>query len=275
MVPEKTKTLNFHYNARAYGLNARFTRPLEHLIEVQAGTSLPITGGHGSSRVDNFQFKGFVSFTSAYSHVSGSQSRENGSFTTLVTSTIEKLNILDVVTIDRVVARISSHHVPGEEEPHISPIGSTFENLRIAGCPVQIDLDTELFCRHDTFAGFKGEFDRNQEFRETVQERFLWGELEKDTPEFIRTRYNWAKRNMFPESRGTVLCSLVKNVRPGCAGVKRYGHVIVVPKFGRIFLAEFLLQRYARELVMLRLELGSPVEGEIVASGGQGNGSPW
>lgn len=275
MVPEKAKTLNFHYNAHAYGLNARFTRPVEHLIEVQAGTALPITGGHGSSRVDNFQFKEFISFKSAYSHVSGSQSRENGSFTTLVTSTIEKLNILDVVTADRVVGRISSYHVPGEEEPHISPIGSAFENLRIAGCPVQVDLDTELFCRHDTFTGFKEEFNTNQKFQKTVQERFLWGELEKDTPEFIQTRYNWAKRNAFPESRGTVLCSLVKDVESSRASLKRYGHVIVVPKFGRIFLAEFLLQRYARELVMLRLELGSPVEGEIAASGGQGNGSPW
>jgi hypothetical protein len=272
--PEK-KTLDFHYNAHGHGLSAQFQRPFDHVIEVQAGMSLPISGGHGSSRVENFQFKEFISFKSAYCHVSGSQNKEDGSFTTLVSSTVEKLNILDVVTADRIVSRISCRHVPGEAEPHIIPLGSKFEDLRIASCPVHLDLDLELFCEYDTFTAFKEKFGKDPKFRKTVQDRFLWGELDKDTPEFVRTRYNWAKRDTFPESRGAVLCSLIKDVVTSCPGLERYGQVIVVPQFGRIFLGEFLIERYARRLTMLRLELGSPVQGVITVASGQGNGSPW
>src|SRR5208282_4813183 len=95
--PKKT----YHYNAHGHGLSGRFDRPVEQLIDVQAGSSLPTIGGHGSSRVDNFRFRELVSFRAAYSHVSGSRNDADGTYTTLVTSTVEGLNILDVVTADR------------------------------------------------------------------------------------------------------------------------------------------------------------------------------
>src|SRR5580704_12321411 len=98
----------YHYNAHAFGLSAQFDRPVQRQIEVQAATALPISGGHGNSRINNFKFEEFVAFDAAYSHVSGSQNKKDESYTTLVTSTIEGLNILDMVTADRLVARISS-----------------------------------------------------------------------------------------------------------------------------------------------------------------------
>src|SRR6266851_5018301 len=52
----------FHYHACAHAFSGRFTRPFDHLIDVQAASSLPIIGGHGNSRVENFQFREFVSF---------------------------------------------------------------------------------------------------------------------------------------------------------------------------------------------------------------------
>ena len=55
----------FHYHACAHAFSGRFNRPFDHLIDVQAATSLPVIGGHGSSRVENFQFReslGFIEF---------------------------------------------------------------------------------------------------------------------------------------------------------------------------------------------------------------------
>ncbi len=62
---------HFHYHAYANAFSGRFTRPFEEQIDVQAASSLPATGGHGCARVENFQFREFISIRKAYTHVSG------------------------------------------------------------------------------------------------------------------------------------------------------------------------------------------------------------
>lgn len=268
------KTLSFHYTAHGHGLSAQFTRPFNELIDVQAGMSLPIIGGHGFSRVDNFKFKEVLSFKSAYTHVSGSQSPE-GKYDTLVTSVVEGLNILDVLTVDKIVCRVASDHVPGEPEPHITPLGSKFENLQISCHKMKVELDCALFTELDTFSSFKEKYEKDKKFRDSVREKFFWGSLGKDVPEFVRTRYNWSKGDGFPDSRGAVLCSLVKKIEDPCPGVQVFGNVVVVPEFGRVFLAEFLVERFSRRLTMLRVELGCSVGGGVTGGEGSSNGSVW
>lgn len=269
------RTLGFHYNAHGHGLSAHFHRPFNELIEVQAGMSLPIIGGHGHTRVDNFKFKEVLSFKSAYTHVSGSQSPDDGRFDTLVTSVVEGLNILDVLTCDKLVCRVASDHIPGEPEPHITPLGSKFENLQISCHKMKVELDCGLFTELDTFSSFKQKFEKDKKFRDVARDRFLWGALGKDVPEYIRTRYNWSKGDGFPDGRGAVLCSLVKDIQDVCPGVKRYGNVLEVPEFGRVYLAEFLVEKYCRRLTMLRVELGCSVGGGVTGGEGSSNGSVW
>jgi len=248
----------YHYNAHGHGLSARFDRPVQHLIDVQAGTSLPTIGGHGNARVDNFKFQEFLSFKSAYSHVSGSQKHEDGAYTTLVTATVEGLNVLDVVTADRIVARLASQHPSAHDEPHILVLGSKFENLQIAGCPVQVELDHELFLRLDTFDAIRKELASNADFRKMAEDPFQTGHTRK-----------------LPDAQGVLLCSLVKNMKATCPGVTRQGHAFVVPEFGKVFVAEMLAKRSTRTLTMLRFELGSPVSGSGTAGEASVNGDPW
>jgi hypothetical protein len=266
----------YHFHAHGNGLSAHFERPLDHVIEVQAGTSLPLIGGHGRARVDGFEFKEIVSFKSAYSHVSGNKNKEDGSHATLVTAVVEKLNILDVVTADRVVARLASHHDEEEEESHIIPVGSKFENLRIAGCPVDVEMDLHPFVEHDTHAAFKDQYNKDGKFREMALARFQWGKSEKGVPNFVKERYNWKDGKAFPEKRcGEVLCTLVKEIRTECPGVRHYGNVLDVPQFGRIFLAEFLVRPGERSLSMIRLELGCSVAGTASVAEARSNGAHW
>jgi hypothetical protein len=256
-MPKESNHHIFHYNAHGHALSGHICRPVEHLIEVQAATSLPTIGGHGTSRVDNFQFQEFVSFKSGYSDVSGSQNKEDKSFTTLVTATVVGLNILDVVTADRVVARISSHHVLGEEEPHIITVGSAFDNLRIAGCPVDIELNHEMFLRLDTFQSVRKELEINADFRKMAEDPHQTGQSQKS-----------------PNSHGSVICSIVKTKPTTCPGVTRQGHVFVVPQFGKVYVGELIAEHSRRTLTMLRVELGSPVCGTVIAAQVQGNGWP-
>jgi hypothetical protein len=247
----------FHYNAHGHALSGHIGRPVEHLIEVQAATSLPTIGGHGTSHVENFRYQEFVSFKSGSSHVSGSQDKEENSYTTLVTATVEGLNILDVVTADRVVARISCHHVVPADEAQITVLGSKFENLRIAGCPAEVVLDHELFLRLDTFQSVRKELETNAEFRKMAEDPFQTGKTQKS-----------------PNAHGSVLCSLVKSMTTTCPGIKRRGHVFEVPQFGKVYVAELIAEHSRRTLTMLRVELGCPTTGTVAAAQVQGNGWP-
>lgn len=245
----------FFYNAHGHGLSGEFHRPLKHLIEAQAGVSLPTLGGHGSSRIDNFRFNEFVSFKTAYSHVSGSWDNEHKSYTTLATATVEGLNILDVVTADRVVARLSSHHRPDEDEPHITLLGSKFDNLRIAGCEIRVELNHELFQRLDTYEAVRKEFETNPDFRKMVEDPLQTGQPQKP-----------------PSVCGGMLCTFVKQITTTCPGVKCQGHVFIIPKFGKVYLAEIVAEYRKRTLRMLRLEMGSPLAGTMIAAETVGDG---
>jgi hypothetical protein len=249
MSPKPFRT--FHYHACAHAFNGSFTRPFHAQIDVQAPSALPIIGGHGSSRIENFQFREFISFRKGFTHVSGSHQPDDDSNNTLVTATVEGLNLFDVVTADRIVARLYSKHRAGDDEGHITMLGSKFENLRIAGCPVEVKLNTDLFERLPTFEDAKKEFDKKGEFRKIAEDPFQTGEPLKEI-----------------KPCGVILCSLVKEMETDCPGVKRVGHSFFVPGFGKIFLGEVLIKCGQRTLTMVRLDLGSATKG--TGSGPQG-----
>ena len=259
----------FLYHACAHAFSAHFTRPIDRLIEVQAGTSLPINGGHGSARAENFRFNETVSFKAGYSQVSGSEkfvadekdkTKVNCIHTTLAMSVVEGLNILDVITADRVVSRLASSYVEGEEAESVW-IGSRFDNLQIAGCKIDVELHHELWPKLKTFELAIAEFEKNEEFRKMAKSPLgLW-----KLPKKI-------------DRHGVICCSLVKKLTPEkCPGVEHlghHGHVLVVPEFGKIYLAELVLTHGSKTLTMIRFELGSPQSGGGTVSQSGNNGRP-
>lgn len=244
------------YSAYGHALSGRITRPLDHIIEVQAGMSLPSIGGIGNARVESFRFRDFVSFKTAYTHVAGSMSNSE-THTSLVTSTIEGLNVLDIVTADRVVTRLASRSKNHDKEPQITLFGSKIDNLKIAGCPIHIDFADELFLELTTFEAIRKEFDSNAKFRKIAADPFLTGKPKKSI-----------------DAHGVVVCSLVKDIEFNCPGVKRIGHALEVPEFGRVYIGEVFAQHRKRTVTMLRLELGCPVVGTMICAQGAGNGYP-
>jgi len=246
------------YNAHGHALSGQILRPFQETIEVQAGMSLPTTGGYGSVRAENFRLKEVISFKSASTQVSGSFNERDNSWTTLVSTTVEGLSVLGVVTADLVMARLASRHPVNEGEPHIVLLGSHFVNLRIAGCPTTVELDHELFLRLDTFDSFRKELESKADFGRMALDPYRTGKAQEPPP-----------------THGVVLCSLVKEIKTTCPGVERRGHVLVVPEFGKIFIAEVIAEHSRRTLTMLRMELGSPTSGPITVAEAQGNGKPY
>jgi hypothetical protein len=235
---------SFHYHAEGHAFSGEFTRPVKHQVEALAGTSLPLTGGHGRAQAENFEIPQLVSLKKAYSHVSGSQDsgKKHHSHST---SVVEGLNILDVVTADRVVARLTSEH-DGKEEGHIIALGSKFENLRVSGCLVEVEFDHELFLKNKTYAALSKQL----------------AALKKSG-------------RMAEESNGVILCSLAKSVKVDCPGVDVHGHVITIPHFGKIYVGEVLAEPGYKRLSMLRFQLGSPQEGLLTVAEAASNGRTW
>lgn len=282
----------FHYHACAHALSGELTRPVQRVIEVQAGISLPSTGGVGSSFVENFRVDEVASFKRGYSHVAGSVKEENNKriHATHATATVEALNILDVVTADRIVARLSSSFEepppkePGPTEGRVLLVGSKFENLRIAGYPVDVELDHELLSLEPgTFAAVRDSFNaRGSTLRQIAEETRHACKVDRALPETLA-------------AEGVLLCSVVKEVHfkePGFSksgeekkkmdkfippGVKRIGrHAYHVVDFGDIFLAEVLCQHGRKTLTMLRVALGSPNGGGFTTAEATSNGwPPW
>ena len=127
---DKTIRSTYLHDASAVAASGQIVSPFEDLIPTQAALALPVSGGYGSTRVEGFRYKEILSFGSAYTEVAGVGGKD-GPFETLAVAAIEKLNILDVITCERMVCRIASAFSVGGKEPSFTTMGSRFERLRV------------------------------------------------------------------------------------------------------------------------------------------------
>ena len=140
----ETEAIERHhrYNAEATVLKGQLRLPLVAEIKPQAFAYLPAEGGYFSQRAENFRTEEVISFRSGYTQVAGNRSTKPGEgWSTLTTMAVEGLNVLEVLTADRVVGQIVTDHPLRGHVPSISFLGTRFENLRIAGHPVNLNLN--------------------------------------------------------------------------------------------------------------------------------------
>ena len=271
------------YYADAEVLSANLVQPLEHEIKRQAYVKLPKDGQYQFKRAEAFRLEGIISYESGYTQVAGHRSAKPGhGFTTLTTAVVEGLNVLDVVTADRVVGQISTEHPLDGQVPSVTFLGTRFDNLRIGGHKVDVDRNLEIL-------GPKPANDQSYFDDPAVMSRFSqqYTDLRsaRSFPEWADEQYRWDAAEV--QRRGRAQCSLVNGVA-GAPG-NSFGHVIDVPHFGKIFLAELTVNRekarsgvkepdkYTFHLAMVRLELGCLAQGSaqfsVMDSNGQGSGA--
>ncbi len=243
MTPNQESRFFFH--AEGHAFSGQFHRPVCVPIEALASISLPTIGGHAHTRVDNFHIPRLATFKSAHTHVSGSQIGED-TYTTQITTVIEGLRILDFLTADRIVARLTSERKRRDKESHILALGSTFENLRIGGYEVKVILRHDLFLQCKTYADLAKEV-----------------ASDKKSGKIAAT------------SGGATVCSLVEKIETDFPGLDKTKHVLEIPHFGVISLAEIFAEPSRRVLTMLGLKLGSPDGADLVAAQAATNGQTW
>src|SRR5229473_1357 len=239
----------FNFNGHGHALSGEFRHPLLALIPAQASASLSSIGGVALAKAENFHFQDFVCFKSAHTHISGKRRRDKTgeTFVTHASTVVKGLNILGMVTADRIVSRLTSIHSPKEREGHIIAEDSRFEGLKINGEDVKVILRHDLLVKCKTF-----------------------GDLAKG----IAGDEKSGKKVALGKDRQVALCSLVEKIETKLKGVDGKHHVIEVKNFGKIFLAEIFAYPGTRTLTMLRLELGSPHVADITVAETSTNGQP-
>jgi hypothetical protein len=267
------------YFAEATALEGDLTLPLVQRFTSPASLKLSPEGGYLSHHAENFRLGGVISFRSAYTQVAGNVDiKPEHGWNTLATAVIEGLNVMDVLTVDRVVAQISTDHPRVGYIPAVTFLGSRFENLRIAGHPVKIEFDPNILgakpANDQPYTSDEGFVDRAaKQYQRIVGQRNL--------PDAVSKRYNQGPSRL--PSVGSIECSLVNQAEGSYPG-RSFGHVIDVPNFGRIYLATLKLEQSNPNektgipmktlitLNMLEIEMGCIGGGTVLGGGGKTNG---
>jgi len=252
-----------YYHADANSLGGTIHRPFKKVIPAQAAVSLPAAGGFTSTRSGAFHFENLVSCTGSFSRVGGSED-EGGHATTLVTSVVEGLNLLDMVTAERVVSQISTERPPDGHSPSVTYVGSQFFGLRIAGFPVEPVFNLSVLLPQ--YDGPKRPWLKNENLlnvaRKQHAERVSGPHGE---PDWLTRRYGWIKSNDQIAEYGRVHASLVDGFKGTIPG-KTYGHIVEIAGVGKFFFGEVIMYDHIYRLTMVRAEIGSPTSGTV--SGG-------
>jgi hypothetical protein len=237
--------------------------PIQQPIEREGHVVLDKTRreGHITRSTDGNSLEGLITYKGGHTRASGNKvqkqdawGRTHSGWVTLSTSVIEGLNVFEVVTADRVVAQVSTEHPEGHGNdlghvPKVTFLGSRFENFRIGGFPVEVELDL----------GICGERPKNDEsylydkdFLDRVERQFENIAGAKGVPmriegafkakiayvEDLRKRNGSGKNGSetcFPKLR----CSLVRSIgKIPIPGVESFGNIIVIPDFGTVALGE-------------------------------------
>jgi hypothetical protein len=256
----------FYFHADANSLGGFIEKPFQKIIPSQASVSLPAVGGHATTRTEAFNFEGIVSCRSAYTRVTGTQVAPDGPWSTTVTSVVEGLNILEVITAERLVAQVSVEYSRDGRYLETSLAGSHFDRLRLGGCDAFPRLNPTLLC------GAKSRIDLPV-FRQIGHQQA--GDIvripgaERDGFQWVLDRFGWMARE--PEEDQCVLCSVVDGLDGAVPGTS-FGHAVEIPDFGRIFLGELLVCPGSIQFALVRAELGCSVSGNVSAAMSNGNG---
>ena len=276
--------MSFVYHANALAFGGVFNKPCCEVIPSQASVVLAPSGGEGSQTVRNFNHKGMISFDEASVYVGGSQ---KGNFrNTIATVMIRNLNLLNMVHIELLAARVTSEHEAADETEHSECVGepgftfegSMIENVRIAGRKVNLNLDHGVFSRNSTHSGFVNGMAAaaGTDLGARYAKRFCWpaakcvkGLLSKNGV----IRASLVDDMDIPETDEDFTDERVRRDNDKKEPVRRNGYIVRIADFGTIAIGEVILKEGQRTVNMLRWTLGSPNDGSGTGGSGTTNGT--
>jgi len=291
--PFVTHEISHDYHAEASVLHGHLKLPLNQEIHQQVPVLLKDRrGGHFFQRAEHYSLQGLISFKSGYSHVSGNRSLKNHGWVTLATSVLEGLNVLDVITADRMVAQVSTEHpLENGHVPHLTFLGTHFENLRVGGYPVQVELDLGI-CGDKPRGDIP--YTEDPSFLDRIGRQCASIADAPGLPSALRAEYDEELQQIAEIRSGNgsgkgdgkppkLGCTLVKTISKIPIATS-YGNVLEIPGFGTVSFAAVEVGALAPagtmgekvgnyfNLTMLKMKMGCIGDGNLSAGSVTANG---
>lgn len=257
-----------HFHAEATALHANLQHPLNGEIKPQNHLKLHPEGGYLSDHVKDYRVDNVVSFKAAHTHVAGHESpKRDHPWITLTTSSIEQLNVLEVVTADRVVSQIATEHPrpDGLHVPKVTFLGTRFENLRVGGYEVKVEFNPKLWYLQPPSGDLPYIADAG--FLKEIHSSDSFPNVKGEWQAYVQQLAAGGGKRPGATAKGT----LVEKLSAGPFQVS--GNKIKVPEFGEIVVAELEVDCDTFHLTMLRLEMGCIAAGTMTLGTGIVNGS--
>lgn len=263
----KEKRKRYHvYHAEADLLSGIVEHPVKQPIEAIARLVLANTRNESlrTQSVSETNIEGLISFKRGHTRVIGTQlssrtdvfGADHSGWVTQSTATLEGYNVVDVITVDRVTAQVSTHHAPQsgaksaphEDVPSVNFLGSTFDNLRIGGFEVQVELDLDYFAAKSP-SGRPYLLDESFNDRLTTrlnEFKQQEGDYRENSGALAAGYRDLRQKEDSEDAKGETTgypkrrCSLVKKITLPIPipGVQIFGSLISIPGFGVVSLAE-------------------------------------
>jgi hypothetical protein len=282
----------FHGHASAIGgriVRHKTNKPIDLVIETTGDSSLTPVGGrsHGKARGEDFDGRGLVSFGWAETFAEGlfenhrqviAASQGRLPEDALVATSRVGADIHDLVvgirpqlTVKRLRATLHSRSPYASEQPSIQPIDArkqtVIEGVFIDGHELIVELNTPVFQKYDTHAKLLAAADEPKFVAANGHVLFMRSGVDKrQTPatgRLVTTHHQHV--------HGTLVSKLRWRGKP-FPGAQIDHHSVKIPRFGRVFFGELLLDEQSRRLTMMRVNLGSTIGGQIAAAVGDQNG---
>ena len=285
------------YHAEATALTGRLHRPLEQEIRPQAFVKLLDHGGYLGHHTPEYRMESVIRYSAAHTQVSGHHETKKriGDRNTLATAVVEGLNVLEVVTADRVVAQVATVHPLDGHVPSVTFLGTRFENLRIAGYEVKLDMDLDLFgekpendASYTRSPGFISRISKQHAHIRKLHKEYKTP-LDKLLARFKLLPDSFKNSSSDEEAVECSLvnqCSLVRQGENPYLPGHAFGHVIHVPHFGTVYLATLRLRHSnfleekrtptltSFELTMIDIQMGCITSGNTSIAVARTNGLP-
>jgi hypothetical protein len=266
------------FRGHASGVSAHIRRPETRLLPVQGCSSLPVIGGLSESNVGPRLQEDWISFDAVATSARGDYvDPAQGVATTTgevpfdvpptqttVKSEVRGLTILGRVHVAHAAVGLISKSAVGQGEPVIRLEGNVLEGVRIDDSRLAITLAEDFYQVCDT--------------KDKLAKAHAAGMAPHHAHLLLPLDGSARPATTFPEVKGTVKCTIVKEIRwdgDPHPTATIHGHVVKVPNFGKIYFGELYVTGDSRRLTMVRFQLGSPQGGEVVAAEGETNGGGW
>ena len=266
----------FLFHAYAAGLSGRIHRPYEHLLEVQAPSALPPSGGVSSGSSKGVKIRDFLQCDSVISRATGEFQASTGTYETRVSAVAEQFNLGGVITADLIRAQVHSSHSQQEHvPPSIVPEGSAIINLKVKGTSIELENLSDLFTELNTLEKVRDRHRNNPEFRGRIHEYTMVGRFAELAESRLHRYFPFCRRqpsDELHETRHAAILPLFRVLTPSGPGFRVVQNVIHIENFGRLHLGELIITAVERRVTALHVDLGSPTGGYVTACSVGANG---